>query len=224
MVSSSVNVRKISGPAVEPISLAEARLFLRQDVPGFNGDTMQDGLLQSWIRAARVVCEREIDKAIGPQTFITSLRGFGPLTYDASCYVAGYGYASDFQLPTKPVRSIDEISYRLDGGAYSVLDPTVYRLTDVSGELVLEHGQSWPAAGYTQDSVLIKYTAGMGYPTDSDVGVENIDEDVLSAMRLLIGHFWFNRSAVVQASGAGLQELPIGVKNLLWHNRSSIGV
>jgi hypothetical protein len=220
-----VNARKLSGPSPEPISLADARLYLRQDVPGFSGDTSQDQLLRSFITAARRVCEHEMDRVIGPQQFVMSLRGFGALSFDRSCYIGGYGYAGGgaYSLPTSPVRSIDEITYRLDGGSYNVLADSVYRLTN-DGQLVLNSGMAWPIAGSSFDSVRIKYTAGMGYPTDSDVGVEKIDEDVIVAMRLLIGHFWFNRSAVVQALGGGMQELPMGVKALLWPNRASVGI
>ena len=211
--------RKISGPPVEPISLADARIYLRQDVPGYSGDSIQDPLLLSFIRAARAVCEKEMDKVIGPQQFVTALAGFGPLAY---CY-SGYGYPTPYTLPTGPVRSIDEIRYRLDGQSYNVLADSVYTLTS-EGRIALAYGMAWPLAGYAADSVLITYTAGMGYPTDSDIGVEKIEDDVLVAMRLLIGHFWGNRSAVVEALGGGLQELPMGVKSLLWPNRASIGI
>lgn len=222
-----MSARKISGPVTEPISLAEARLYLRQDVPGFNGDTMQDGLLQSFITASRAACEQVLDKVIGPQVFVTTLRSFAPLSADASCYVAGYGYASSYDyehgypLPTRPVRSIDLIEYRVDGGSYATLSPSVYTLT-ANGGLVLQYGQSWPAAGYGHDSVRITYTAGMGYPTDGALPVDKVDQDVLTAMRLLIGHFWFNRNAIVE--GHIVEELPLGVKALLAPNRASIGV
>ena len=65
-----VNVRKVSGPTPEPISLADARLYLRQDVPGYSGDTSQDPLVRSFISAARRVCEMEMDVVIGPQEFV----------------------------------------------------------------------------------------------------------------------------------------------------------
>jgi uncharacterized phiE125 gp8 family phage protein len=206
-----LNVRRVSVATAEPISLADARLFLRQDVPGYSGDTMQDTLLQSWIRAARYVCEKEIDKVIGAQQFIASLPTFSEMPYW-------------LQAP-KPIRSIEQIQYKLPSDTdYTVLDPATYYLTQ-AGDIHLQYGQCWPSAGYAPDSVLIDFTAGMAYPTETGVNVDMLDDDVLVAMRLLIGHFWFNRSAVEHAlSRSAIIELPLGVKALLWANRSSIGI
>jgi uncharacterized phiE125 gp8 family phage protein len=206
-----LSVRRVSTPATEPISLAEARLFLRQDVPGYSGDTMQDTLLQSWIRAARYYCEGELDKVIGAQQYVVSMPTFTSMPYW-------------LQAP-KPVRSIEQIRYKLASDTdYTVMDPTTYYLTQ-SGDIALQYGELWPSAGNAPDSVLIDYTAGMAYIGEIGVDTETLDEDVLVAMRLLIGHFWFNRAAVEHAlSRSAIVELPMGVKDLLWGRRSSIGV
>jgi hypothetical protein len=39
---------------------------------------------------------------------------------------------------------------------------------------------------------------------------------------MLLAHFYFNRSATTAATAA--QELPFGVKALLWPNRASVGI
>jgi uncharacterized phiE125 gp8 family phage protein len=209
--ATTMTVRKVFAPMSEPISLADARIFLRLDVPGYSGDTMQDTILQSWIRAARAVCEFEMDKVIGAQQFIASLPTFTAMPY----WLTG----------PKPVRSVEQIRYKLasDPG-YTVLDPATYYVTE-SGDIALQYGQTWPTAGYAPDSVMIDFTAGMAYPSDTESDIDRIDEDVIAAMRLLIGHFWFNRSAVDHAiSRSAIIELPLGVKALLWPNRSSVGI
>lgn len=222
-----VRARSIAGPAEEAVSLADARLWLRQDVPGFSGDTSQDPLLQSIIRAAREHVELEIDKAIGAQTILAAARSFAPFYGWDEAYFWSSTYCQyRMTLPIGPVRSIEEVAYRpVGGGAMLVVDPATYVLDLFDGSLSLAPGYAWPAIQYgASDAVQITYVAGLALPTESESTVERCGEDVIHAIRLLIAHFWFNRSAVTDAGTAPPVELPLGVRALLWPNRSSIGI
>ena len=53
-------------------------------------------------------------------------------------------------------------------------------------------------------------------------GPYTLGEDLVAAMRLLIGHFWRNREASVQLLRQ--LELPLGVRSLLAPNRASVGI
>lgn len=206
-------------PAAEPITLAQARVFLRLDVPGYAGDASQDDLIESWIRAARQWIERSIDRCIGVQTLVLTLDGFTP---GASSMAR---WQVPIELPNGPVRSITSIEY-LDNESpldnpFVLFPSSSYRLTSGDPQYaVLRGGFAWPFTVPGAECVRITYLAGYGFGPDNTV--HWLGEDVIAALRMLLAHFYFNRSATTAATAA--QELPLGVKALLWPNRASVGI
>ena len=254
--------RVIVPPADEPISLAQARRFLRIDVPGYGGDIAQDQDIVSWVRAARQWIEKQIDKSIGLQTLMIAGESFD----DLGGRPYGYGYgARRILLPRGPVLAIQSVDYlTADGFDFSV-DPGDYRLTLMAPQSVfLRTGKAWPAAVCEPESVRIIYRAGYDFPltmmlaevyadgyadaytgdiaaaapqmsgdpelyadgyadnyTAGGISNEPLPADLVSAMRLIVGHLYRHRTASVEQA---MQELPLGVLSLLWANRASVGV
>ena len=251
-------------PTVEPISLAEARAFLRIDVAGFpSDDHTQDSLIQSFISGARQWIELETDHAIGIQTIVTAAMSFYHLGADVNAGYLGYGFESDLfgyrgqygpafgiRLPHGPIRSIVSVKYLTHDGQDLTVDPTIYKVTQLHPQrLVLTRGSMWPpGASLEPESVRIRYVAGyvanvFAGASTTEAFADNYADDysgsavltappapdpyplpdnLVAAMRLLIGHFWLNRSASVMTLKA--EELPLGVRALILPSRASIGI
>jgi uncharacterized phiE125 gp8 family phage protein len=231
----------ITPPTTEPMTLAEARRFLRQDVPGYSADTAQDLDILSWVRAARQYVERATDKSIGFQTLMVAMDSFVRpwATWDTWPVLC--------ELPNGPVHQIVSITYIDVDGADQVVDPTIYRLTQIEPQaVVLLPGKSWPIPSVAPESVRIQYRAGFDtssttFTTEAYAdnyadnytgsagatqasefpGAERCGDDLIAAMRLLLGDFYRHREATVFGVVA---ELPLGVRALIWPNRASIGL
>jgi uncharacterized phiE125 gp8 family phage protein len=241
----SDNIVVVVPPTEEPITLAEARRFLRIDVPGYPGDTSQDDLIRSYITGARRAIEDVIDRSIGVQTLMVAAESF---THLANCYTGASTYG--IELPYGPIRSIVSIQYLTSDGQDLTVNPASYRLTEVPPQrIVLRPGYSWPSASMEPDSVRVTYIAGMGPAargvfdqpdTYADVYADNysdsnlanlpavvadrytIHESLVIALRMLVGHYWINRNAIIE--GHIVAEVPLGVQSLLWPNRASVGI
>jgi len=241
----SDNAVRLVPPSQEPITLAEARRFLRIDVPGYPGDTSQDDLIRSFITGARRAIEDGIDCSIGVQTIMVAAESF---THLANCYTGASTYG--IELPYGPIRSIASIKYLTSDGQDLTVNPASYRLTETPPQrIVLRPGFSWPSASMEPDSVRVTYVAGYGpaargvfdqpdtyadqyadaYSDSNEPNIPatvadrfTIPESLVIALRLLVGHYWIDRNAIIE--GHIVAELPLGVQSLLWPNRASIGL
>ena len=88
-----------TGPAIEPVSLAEAKAHLRID------SADEDGLINSLITAARLMVEARTARALITQTWLFHLDK-----------PAGF-----YELPLKPSKAITEISTFDENGTQAVL-------------------------------------------------------------------------------------------------------
>ncbi len=127
-------VERISSPAVEPVSLSQAKTFLRID------GSDEDALIADLIKTARIVAEQECAKSFITQSWRISYNHTAP---------------ARVALPNGPVQSVSSVSIVDDDGGASVIDAGSYHL-DASGmTLVLELGLS----GHR---IEIEYVAGYG--------------------------------------------------------------
>ena len=100
-----INKWKVStAPSSEPITLAEAKLYLRVDT------TADDALITALITAARETVERYTSRALVTQT----------ITQVLDCF-PGFG----FRLAVHPVQSITSITYKDSNGSDQTLADTV---------------------------------------------------------------------------------------------------
>jgi uncharacterized phiE125 gp8 family phage protein len=111
--------RVITPPVTEPVSVAEARAYLRLPTAD------EDGLLAILIRAARESCETYLGKAFATQTIrMTTTLAQG---------------ARSATLPLVPVASIVHVKNGepLGGFALTTMDPTDYIISPESGTILL---------------------------------------------------------------------------------------
>ncbi len=180
-------------PAVEPVSLTEAKLHCRVDL------STDDTLLTALIVAAREYVEEFTRKALITQTWRLSLDQF-PL--------------SGLKLPRPPLQSITSISYTDGAGTVTTVSNTVYTVdTDAEpGRLLLNYNQSWPtpATMAAANPIKITYVAGYGLAVA-------VPQKYKQAILMLVGHWYENREA---SSGQSVREIPMAVESLLLIDRN----
>ena len=137
-------------PGALPVSLEEAKSFLRVD--GTGHDTLI-GLL----------IEEVTD-------FVESITQRSFINRPVSALYAGFPCASDaLVLPGYPVNEVTEITYIDAEGAEQTLDADVYRLIPGDrGKVLLAYGKNWPAIAFNQyGPVTVTFVAGYGASASS---------------------------------------------------------
>lgn len=200
-----MNLRRITEPALEPITVEGAMRHCRID--GFDAATPPDDQLvvEALIRQARDAAEQFTERCFADATFELRLDEF------ADCMA----------LPLAPARSIDAVTYIDLDGALATLDPATYVLDDDPNEprLRLAYGASWPATRAEANAVRIGFSAGYGL-AESTPG--SVPPAVAQAILLTVGHHFENREATIV--GTSVAELPMGVSWLLCPYRRGLGV
>lgn len=177
-------------PAVEPITLEEAKCHLRVTV------TEDDVLIEGLIRAAREQIELECSRALIKQTLELALDAF-PCPW--------------ITLPRPPLLSVTSITYTDVNGTTQTLATSEYTVDTrrEPAEIVPAWGKSWPSTREVQNAVVVRYVAGYG----DDPGL--VPEALKLAAKMLIGHWYENRESVVIAQGLTPATVPMAVDRLL---------
>ena len=178
-----------SPPAVEPVTLGEAKAHLRID------GSEEDTLLQSLVQAARVHLELVLARA-----FIT--QGW---TYLRDAWPVG----RELVLPLAPVASVNSVAVIAADGTRATLDPAAY-LLDGSGStprLVLAGATPLPRPGRAGNGIEIVLVAGHG-STGADVPAP-----LRHAILLLAAHWYENRQPV--EIGLAGEPLPLAIAELI---------
>jgi uncharacterized phiE125 gp8 family phage protein len=181
----------VEAPEAEPVSLAEAKLHLRQDI------TDDDTLIGSLVTAARRYCEKRIGQQFVTATWRLAIDAF-------PCGVHG----GLIELPNPPLVEVDSITYVDTNGEVQTLDESFYQVDASSrpGRLAPVYGQRWPSARRQLNAVTIDFVAGYG-------AAAAVPETIKQAILLLVGHWYANREAVVVGTING--PLQIAVEALL---------
>ncbi len=205
-------LKLVTGPATEPITLTEAKLFLKQEL----GD--DDALITALITAARQRAENYTSRAFIAQTWELSLDG-GPLVSSLDWimenldeFPMGRSWRSlppetfFISVPRPPLLSIVSIKYYDSNDSEAIWSSTEYRADTHSepGRVLLNSGKSWPSGLRPFQSILVTFTAGYG-ATAADV-----PEEIKTAIMLTVAHWYENR---------GSEEIPPEAKRLLDHYR-----
>jgi hypothetical protein len=160
----------VTAPAVEPVTVSEAKAWLRLD-----GDA-EDTLLEQLITAARTSAEQYIRGSIISQTRKLTLdltcSRFGDNlpegVYDMPVTALYGGLPTVVELPAGPVQSVTLVkTYGLDN-TESTYSSGNYYLDTAGDRLVLNYGAIWPTNLRPQASCAITYVAGYGV-TSKDV-------------------------------------------------------
>lgn len=175
-------LRRVSGPAVEPVSLAEAKLHLRVD------GTDEDALITALISAAREQAEHRTGRSLITTTWLHTEDQFP----DA------------IRLRMTRVLSVTEVRYTDPQGADQVLAPASYTLDNASeyaNWLYPAAGYSWPATWDQPNGVRVTYTAGFG------PAAANVPESIKAWIKLTLGALYANREGGIEKA---VSELPRG--------------
>ena len=184
-----------SAPSALAVSLAEAKAHCRID------SDVDDALVERQVRAAM----RMLEVHTGIRTVPVSLQW------------RQSGWCRGIELPGAPVRDVTAVTYLdADNAEQTLSTASWYWRRTVSGALVeYDEGVSLPALSRRAESVRVDFAAGYDDPSASGSGDDAMtipDERVVHAIKLLVGHWYENREAVVL--GGSVHTLPDGYRRL----------
>lgn len=187
----------VTPPAVEPVSLAEAKLHLRVSIDD------DDTLITSLIAAARLRAEALLRQTLIATTFDWFLDGFPASAngyFNRLVRLQGPGPqwlpngAAILIVPNRPLVSVASVKYYDPAGVLQAVDPATYFVSTGLGSRIQPLvGHVWPVVRPQIDGVVIRYTAGYA-------DASAVPENVKAAMKLMIGTWYEHREEVADAA------------------------
>ncbi|MFN3575440.1 MAG: head-tail connector protein [Tabrizicola sp.] len=157
---------------------------------GFADDAMQDGLIETYLRAAMAAIEGRIGKMLFQRRFLWVLDAWRD---------------AEQALPVAPVSGIASLTLVDAAGGESIVPPSNYRLVkDMHRPRLAGRGTALPSIP-TDGAVKVAFDAGFG-PAWTDIPV-----DLRQAVLLLAGEYYEHR----HDDGAQTAGLPFGVVTLI---------
>ena len=185
---------RVAGPAVEPVTLAEAKAHLRVDVAD------DDALISAIIRSAREFCEEYLDRTLVHTQWTMRFDRFPPSSL------------TPVELPRPPMATAGTatatvLTYTLETQGTATMSTASYRVdrNSTPGTIKPLYAQTWPP--HLMDDNTISVTWWGGYGADGT----SVPAAIRSAMLMLCSHLYEHRTAVAP----GMSEVPFGVKALL---------
>ena len=183
----------ITAPAIEPLTLQEAKSHLRVTASD------DDSLILALITAVRQSLEGrfgELQRALITQTW--------DWYYDVDSPIP----PAALIIPLPPLQSVTSIKYIDVDGVLQTWDAAKYTVdaTSLRGRVTPAWGESWPEARCTINAIIVRFVAGFG-ATAADVPAP-----IRHAMLLQIAHLYDNRDT--HMIGGSVEQLP-AVRNLL---------
>jgi uncharacterized phiE125 gp8 family phage protein len=174
------------------LTLAEAREHLRTE-PG-----VEEDLITSNIAAVRRLIERETWHY--PTQAVRTFR--------FQNFAGGQQRTQRLIVPALPVAAVQSVTYVDTAGAVQTLDPSLWRVGDYFGLVSVcpAPGATWPDVAAQDGAVSV--VALCGYASAADV-----PEDLKLFARLMLGHYFANREAVIVGGAASV--LPMAADYLI---------
>ncbi len=187
------SLTRTTAPAVEPVTLAEAKAHCRVDT------STDDTYISSLITAAREWVEEYLDRALVHQQYVMRLDSF----------------PYEIELPRPPMATSGTttavaVTYTLGDDSTTTLSTASYRVDRQATPGVVRQLRSgtWPANLDDYNAVTVTWWAGYGSSGAS------VPVAIRHAILMLVGHWYETRQATV-ATGAVPQDVPFGVTSLL---------
>ena len=179
-------------PAVEPVTLAEAKLHLRIET----AQTAEDDLITALIVAAR----RQAEQFTGLQVCTATY------TWKLDCFPAV------LWVPRPPLQSVTSITYLASDGVSTLLAASLYQV-DVGGKepprkgrIIPAYEEQWPVTRAVLNAVTAVFVAGYGAAAD-------VPSDFKAAIKLIVGDLYIKRENIVE--GTIVTEIPRAAEALL---------
>jgi len=178
-----------SGPAIEPVTLAEAKAHLRVD------GSAEDTLIASLIITSRLHIEAALGLALITQSWSIFLDAWPP--------------GSQLALPLRPVQSIAAVKLYAADESVATVPADTYQLDGaaVPARLVRRGSLTWPKPSRAANGIEIAFVAGYG-----DAAAD-VPAPIRQAVLLLVAHWHEHREPV--AIGATDASAPSMVSDLL---------
>lgn len=178
----------LTPPALEPVTLADAKHFLRIE----HDD--DDDVIAALIAAARVHVEAKTRRTLINQTW--------RLTRDV------WPAAGVLPILPVPLRAVTAIGVYRDDGMLQMLDIDMVQLDRGAAPamLMFERG-ALPAPGRISGSIEIDIEVGYGD------AAEDVPAPLRQAIRLLVAH-WYENRRLIAASGE-VASMPVSVSSLI---------
>ncbi|MZR14230.1 hypothetical protein GQE99_14500 [Maritimibacter sp. DP07] len=185
----------ISKPTERPISLASMKAHLR--VRHDEEDTYIEGL---------------VDAAVG---MIDGPGGIGVALMEQTWRRSFDRIEDVVKLPGAPVKSIAEVGYIDRDGVTQTFAAANYELDANAEPARVWPVNAWPVVKDRPGAIWIDYVLG-------EAASAAVDATLLQAVRMLVGHWYENREAVIVGTSAA--SVPIGVDLILRsHRRGVVG-
>lgn len=182
----------LAGPAIEPISLAEAKAYLRVD------DAAEDGLIATLIAAARLHLEGTTGRALIAQSWRVVL----------DCWPT----ERELRLPVSPLMSLTTVTAYDGADSDHEIGLAQFQTEADPATLLLPLTIEGMPVTRERQGIEIDYAAGYG------VDADDVPADLRQALLKLIGYWFEHRDAVVVA-GSG-SWVPAGFERLVAPYRS----
>jgi uncharacterized phiE125 gp8 family phage protein len=187
------SLTRTTAPAVEPVTLAEAKAHCRVDTSD------DDTYIGTLITAARQWVEEYLDRSLIHTQWTVRMDSF----------------PYEIELPRPPIATAGtttavSLTYTLGDDSTATLSTSSYRVDRDSTPGVVRQLRSgtWPANLDDYNAVQVTYWAGYGATGAS------VPAAIRHAILMLVSHWYETRGASV-ATGAVPQDVPFGVTSLL---------
>jgi uncharacterized phiE125 gp8 family phage protein len=188
-----MGIDPVTAPATRVIDLAEMKLYARITTAD------EERSLGNVIDAATEDIQTEMGRQILAATYDETREDF----------------ANIMKLPKPPLSSVTQITYIDTDGNPQTLSSAVYDVdtTVEPGRVRLAYDQTWPAIRGVWNAVVIRFVAGWATP-------DAVPADIKHGIRLLATHYFDHRPAVeLMDPGQRFQEVPWGIKQIIWRNK-----
>jgi len=208
----SLKLKRVAEPQNLPLSLNEAKAFLRLD----DDDTAADALVMALLRAAVRHAETFTGRALITQSWRLSLDHWPRRSLIDARLWEGVREGADLvaarnfiEIPRPPLQSVTALQTFDAADAAAAVAPTVYFVDTASepGRVGLRFGQVWPSVTLRPHSG-IQITFVAGYGDDAN----GVPDDILAGLRLLLAHFHENRAVCDRATDIAV---PMTAKEVL---------
>ena len=191
-----------SGPALEPVSLPEAKAHLRVD------GTAEDALIQSLIVTSRLHVEAALGLALVTQSWSWLIDRWPRLTARGAGAGPAQAAALRVALPLRPVQAIAHVKLWHDDGSSTLVDPARFYLDGQAQPARLVWlGGALPGPGRPANGIDIAFTAGFG------AAAADVPATIRHALLLLVAHWYEHREPV--EIGSGINAVPPMASELL---------